>query len=453
MVSQEDNRTIVSCHKWDYDIASNADSIVSRFDLVCDRKYLYDLSSLLPVIGSAVVAPLLGLASDRAGRKPVMLACAFGQLLATIGNSFAETYPFFVFTRVLTFVTADVTFLNTFILLHEVTGNARRSLFTFLDTAVPAVVIAPLMHALSLLEPQWMLARAFTVVIGALLLVWCCLQEESPAWLISTRHISRARNVLLLAAKENGIDVAKARLTFVALEEQLFNMDKTWPSAASMENVLDAVKMRRRAISALMARLALDATFIGIMTNDITTGVLWEAANFIAATAYMAAICVVMRVHGIREILSTLMVILSGLSISEATAIFTGQQTMTRLLHAGMKVATTGAMAVTLSYTAETFPTAVRNAGISISHLAGGIGNVVAIAITLLTEPHAGHVFYGLSALTVLLSVAAIQWLPEVHIEKPQRRQSRSALSDHERKAALLASLQSRTALPSRRHT
>ncbi|KAL1469864.1 hypothetical protein MTO96_040823 [Rhipicephalus appendiculatus] len=113
---------------------NKGDSIVSRFDLVCDRKYLYDLSSLAPIVGSALVAPLLGLASDHVGRKPVMLVCAMVQLLATIACSFSQTYTFFVFTRVLLFVAADVTFLNTFVLIHEVTGNAHRSTFTILDT-------------------------------------------------------------------------------------------------------------------------------------------------------------------------------------------------------------------------------------------------------------------------------------------------------------------------------
>ncbi|KAL3243771.1 hypothetical protein MRX96_019721 [Rhipicephalus microplus] len=41
----------------------------------------------------------------------------------------------------------------------------------------------------------------------------------------------------------------------------------------------------------------------------------------------------------------------------------------------------------------------------------------------------------------VLLSVAAIQWLPEVYVEKLPRAKSQSSLSAQERKAALVASL------------
>ncbi|KAL1418965.1 hypothetical protein MTO96_025510 [Rhipicephalus appendiculatus] len=168
-VDQEENRTAVPCHEWSYDIANKADSIVSRFDLVCGRQYLYDLSTLVPLFGSSLISPALGLAADRVGRKPVMVACAFTQLFATFGNTFSETYAFFLFTRFLIIAATDVTLITTFTLIHEVTDNARRSMFTLVDTAVPGTIVPPLLHAISILEPRWMLANALTIVTTGLL--------------------------------------------------------------------------------------------------------------------------------------------------------------------------------------------------------------------------------------------------------------------------------------------
>ncbi|KAH7956928.1 hypothetical protein HPB52_013565 [Rhipicephalus sanguineus] len=405
-VSEGENRTAVPCHEWSYDIANKADSVVSRFDLVCDREYLYELSSLAPIIGSALVAPLLGLASDRAGRKPVMLACAFAQLFATIGCSFSQTYSFFVFSRVFLFVAADVTYLNTFILIHEVTGNARRTTFTLLDLTVPGIAVPVLMHVLSLLEPRWMLVQALFILSGFLLAAWCCLQEESPAWIIATRHLARAEKVVLLAAKENGVDVAKARATFKVIKEQFYKLEGALPTAAPMARVLEAVKTRRRAMSALLTRFALDAVLIGVAITDVTRGIFWEVAQVIPFVAYVASIFVCIRRYGVRESLSILLVIVSGFCTLKTLAIIAGQRTLTRFVHVGVKVAVVSATAVTFCYTAETFPTAVRNAGICLSHFAGGVGNVVAIAVLILTDPDAGRVFYALSAFMVLLSLA-----------------------------------------------
>ncbi|KAH7959624.1 hypothetical protein HPB49_012546 [Dermacentor silvarum] len=297
------------------------------------------------------------------------------------------------------------------------------------------------MHVLSLLEPRWMLAEALIIVTGGLLAAWCWLQVESPAWLIATWDLPRAEGAVLLAAKTNGVDLTKARSTFMLIKEQLRQLGKVYAIEAPIEGIMETIKMRRRAASALLARLTLDAIFIGLMINDVTTGVPWEVAHVVLSTAYFVSICSSMRRYGLRETLSGLMVILSAFSIFEAIAIFTGQQMVTHILHAGMKVAVSGAMSVTLCYTAETFPTAVRSAGISLSHFSGGVGNVVAFAVIALGEP---HVFYALSAFMVLLSIAAIQWLPEVLIEGPQRPRSPSQLSERERKAVLLASLDSR---------
>ncbi|KAL1469861.1 hypothetical protein MTO96_040820 [Rhipicephalus appendiculatus] len=202
-----------------------------------------------------------------------------------------------------------------------------------------------------------------------------------------------------------------------------------------MDRVLEAVKTRRRAISALLARFAIDATFIGVTVSDVTTGIRWEVAHVIAFAAYVASICVCIRRYGVRVTLSSLLVILSAFCILETLTIIAGDDTSTRFVHAGLKVAVSGATAVMFCYTAETFPTAVRNVGISLAHLAGGVGNVVAIAVILYTEPHAGHVFYALSAFMVLLSVAAIQWLPEVHVVRPPRVGSPGSMSVQERKS------------------
>ncbi|KAL1479480.1 hypothetical protein MTO96_051809 [Rhipicephalus appendiculatus] len=436
-VDQEENRTAVPCHEWSYDIANKADSIVSRFDLVCGREYLYDLSTLVPLFGSSLISPALGLAADRVGRKPVMVACAFTQLFATFGNTFSETYAFFLFTRFLIIAATDVTLITTFTLIHEVTDNARRSMFTLVDTAVPGTIVPPLLHAISILEPRWMLANALTIVTTGLLAAWCWLVEESPAWLVATRHLRRAEATVLLAAKENGVDVAKARSTFRAIEGQLRRLDRH-AVTDPMEAVIDTIRLRRRAVSVLLARFAMDATYINLMVNDVTTGIGWEVADVLISVVCYASTLGCMRSCGIRETLSGVMFIVSTFAVLEGLAIFGGQQMLTLLVHAGLKVSVSVGTSVTLCYTAEAFPTAVRNAGISVSQVAGGMGSILGIVVIGLTGQ---HVFYLLSAFMILLSAAAIQWLPEVVIK---RAQLPGVVTASERKAALLASLQPR---------
>nr|XP_037291579.1 solute carrier family 22 member 7-like [Rhipicephalus microplus] len=436
-VSQEENRTAINCHEWSYDIANKADSIVSRFDLVCDREYLYDLSEIVPLFGSGLVSPALGLVADHVGRRPVMLACAFTQLFATVANTFSETYPLFLFTRFLIFAATDVTFIATFTLLHEVTGNARRSTFTLIDIAVPHIFVPPLLHVISIVKPRWMLANALTIVTTGLLASWCWLVEESPTWLVATRDLRRAEVTVLLAARENGVDVAKARTTFKAIEGQLRRLD-TCAMADPMEAIIETMKLRRRAASVLLARFVMDATYISLIMNDVTTGIRWEAAYVLSSVVCYASALGCMRSCGIRKTLSGVMVMASTFAVFEAMVMSRGEKVLTLYVHAGLKVFVSTGSGVTLCYTAETFPTVVRNAGICLSHFAGGMGCILGAVIIGLSGL---HVFYLLSAFMVLLSAAAIQWLPEVVIEKAQLP---GVATVRERKAALVASLESR---------
>ncbi|KAL1418972.1 hypothetical protein MTO96_025517 [Rhipicephalus appendiculatus] len=98
-----------------------------------------------------------------------------------------------------------------------------------------------------------------------------------------------------------------------------------------MDRVLEAVKTRRRAISALLARFAIDATFIGVTVSDVTTGIRWEVAHVIAFAAYVASICVCIRRYGVRVTLSSLLVILSAFCILETLTIIAGDDTSTRV--------------------------------------------------------------------------------------------------------------------------
>ncbi|KAL1418968.1 hypothetical protein MTO96_046386 [Rhipicephalus appendiculatus] len=374
-----------------------------------------------------------------------MLACAFTQLFATIGNTFSETYPVFLFTRFVIFAATDVTFIATFILIHEVTGNARRSMFTLTDIAVPQIIVPPLLHAISILEPRWMLANGLTIVTTGLLVVWCWLVEESPAWLVATRHLRRAEATFLLAAKENSVDVAKARSTFRAIEGQLRRLD-TCAATDPMEAIVETIRLRRRAASVLLARFVMDATYISLIVHDVTTGIRWEVAYVLTSVVFYASTLGCMRSYGIRKTLSGIMLIVSTFTVFEAMAISGGEKMLTLYVHAGLKVFASAGSSLTLCYTAETFPTVVRNAGVCLAHFAGGIGCILAVVVIGLSGQ---LVFYILSAFMVLLSAAAIQWLPEVVIA---RAQLPGVVTASERKAALLASLEPRGVKSSGKH-
>ncbi|XP_077511184.1 carcinine transporter-like [Amblyomma americanum] len=439
-----ENRTAVPCHKWDYDIADKRDSIVSLFDLVCERRRLYDLSSLSYVVGYTFLAPVAGFLSDRVGRRPVLLACAFVLLLSSVGTSVAATYASLVVTRIVAVSAGSATYILTFILLHEVTGNAWRSLFTLLHTAVAATVVPPLLHAVSLLEPRWLLAQGLLLVPTAMSATWCCLQEESPVWLLTTGNMRDAEVSILRAAQLNGVDMNKARATLTVIMTQLGKIDRSHSSAASTsaaEGIIETVKMRRRAVSVFIARFTLSALYFGVLVRDRATALRWHAAHVFLSTAYYAATYWAMTKWGLRDTLAALLAVVCSCALAEAAVISRDYNPAVPFVHAGMKVAVSAALGVALCYVGDIFPTHIRSIGVSLSIFFGGAGTLSSVSLITLAGRNANAAFSMFAAFTTLLSIVVVHWLPEVFIEKPKKAAPIRAMTEMERKEELKKSL------------
>ncbi|XP_077553241.1 solute carrier family 22 member 7-like [Haemaphysalis longicornis] len=389
MEGKRNGSTVVSCDRWDYDIADRRDSIVSRFDLVCDRQYLYGLSFVAAILANAVLSPVAGFVSDRFGRKPVIIVCSFTWLIAAIGNSVAETYAMFITTRVLAYTACNSTFTLIFILLYEVTGNASRWLFTILDTAVAGTFGPPFVHVISGLEPRWELSQGVLLVPTVLTVIWCCLLSESPAWLLVTWDLQRAQAGALEAALVNGVSLPKAKATFLAIVNQ---MQKIAPSQMSttgsplaQERTFKLNTTRRKAAAAFFTRFTLNAIYFGMVATEEVSGMSWQLVDVFVTTAYYGAICLAVNKYGPKN---AALIALGGvfmLAASKTLTVLFRSQDVQSILQAGTKIAVSVALSVVLFYTAEIFPTDRRSAGISMALLFGSSRTLCAIFVKTLS--------------------------------------------------------------------
>ncbi|XP_077508637.1 organic cation transporter 1-like [Amblyomma americanum] len=411
-----ENRTAVPCHKWDYDITDKRESFVSLFYLVCERWHLYDLSSLAYVVGYTFLAPVAGFVSDRVGRRPVLLACAFVLLLSSVGSSVAATYASLVVTRIVAVSAGSAIYILTFILLHEVTGNAWRPLFALLHTAVAATVVPQLVHAVSLLEPRWLLAQGLLLVPTAMCATWCCQQEESPAWLLTTGNM-RDAEVAILRAQRRGHEQGQA------------------------EGIIETVKMRRRAVSVFIATFTLSAVYFDVLVRDRATVLRWHVAHVFLSTAYYAATYWAMTKWGLRDTLAALLAVVCSCALDEVAVISRDYNPAIPFVHAGMKVAVSAVLGVALYYVGDIFPTHIGSIGVSLSTFFGGAGTLFSVSLITLSGRNANAAFSMFVAFTTLLSIGVVHWLPEVFIETPKKAAPIRAMTEMQRKEELKKSL------------
>ena len=86
---------------------------VTEWSLVCGDQWKVGLASSLYMVGLLLGSALVGLTSDRFGRRPVLLAMIITSILTTIAGAFCRGYWSYVTTRLLAGVAAQVCPLTT----------------------------------------------------------------------------------------------------------------------------------------------------------------------------------------------------------------------------------------------------------------------------------------------------------------------------------------------------
>ncbi|KAH7960858.1 hypothetical protein HPB49_024030 [Dermacentor silvarum] len=435
-----DNRSTVPCKRWDYDTETDGDSIVSKWDLVCNRRWLYSASKSTFGFAPMFFVPIAGIAADRMGRRPVLSVCAVFTLLGSLVAAASSSVGVFILSRLVTAAMASATLMMALTVLYEVTGNQHRAPYILAASGIAMLVTSPLVHVLSALKPRWVLSQALFVTATAIMVSWCCYLDESPVWQIAAWRLRAAEFTVLRAAQFNGIDAHKATATFKAFKQQLLKRDTSTTSVtAGTISILRSASHRRRALSALVTWFSLSfahyASDLGSTLEE-----LWVLASFLLRLLILIITSYGMKQRGHRVTLSGVLVFLGASSILQMVFWNWPLAFALPLPRIMMSSASAISMSLTYAYTAEVFPTTIRCVGLCLSYSVGRLG--VLLAAYIEDSLHEEYLFV-VGAITTGLAFAcavAMQCLPEVFVEKKPAEDS-AVLSEDQRKEVLKASL------------
>ncbi|XP_050037760.2 solute carrier family 22 member 7-like [Dermacentor andersoni] len=224
-----DSSTKVPCDAgWEYDVPIHT-SVISQWDLVCERRWILK-AMMASYMGSTVVLmPFTGIAADRIGRTPVLAVALFGLILAGTTVAFATTLLMFAILRVLVAVSSAALLTVSTVLLFEVTDSSRRVLYS--SVAIAGGVSAANVYSEITYElaSEWALIQMLSMLPSVLLVGAVYFIEESPPWLLATHRLRRLSKVVTSAAQTNGVDlvhVAK-RLEGLRKEDRRSRCDST----------------------------------------------------------------------------------------------------------------------------------------------------------------------------------------------------------------------------------
>ncbi|XP_052827537.1 solute carrier family 22 member 6-like isoform X3 [Octopus bimaculoides] len=201
-----ENRTL-NCLNGYYYTAPVDNSIVSQWDLVCNRLGLAELTQTLYTVGQ-IVSGLLGpCLIEKVGRKPVRVLSHVLMLVFNLIASFSPSYWLFAAMKFLTGGFREIYFLSSVTLICELYPKEKRIIMSGIFMGCWGFYNSTLgLIAYLLKDYGWNTLFLFNVVISGYFLVDYFFLKESIRWLFANSKVKSAKRIIRNAAKQNNID-------------------------------------------------------------------------------------------------------------------------------------------------------------------------------------------------------------------------------------------------------
>ncbi|XP_056638555.1 beta-alanine transporter isoform X1 [Diorhabda sublineata] len=202
---------------WMYkDVKTN--SVVSEWNLICDKDFLVTLALVVFGISGLVGNYIFGYIQDGWGRKPayylyLLIGCVFG-----IATAFATNYAMWVIFRIGVGFTVPAILGTPYVLAIELVGPSERTLVTILINIAYSLSLISLAIIVWAVREWRMMALVTTVPFLALFFTWPLL-PESPRWLLAQGNFDKAQTILQTMARVNGRQFPKKLITDYKIEK------------------------------------------------------------------------------------------------------------------------------------------------------------------------------------------------------------------------------------------
>ncbi|XP_058804844.1 organic cation transporter protein isoform X2 [Phymastichus coffea] len=376
-------RPTIKCERYVYNLTVYTGSTTSEWDLVCDREWMRAFSDSVFMVGVALGSTLFGALSDKYGRKPIFFLSLIIQLLGGIVVAFAPEFVTYIVFRAIVGSTTSGVFLVAYVIALEMVGPQKRLIagigcqlfFTagYIMTAGFACYIT-----------DWRtLQIALTLPSVAFLLYWWFI-PESARWLLTKGRAKEAKQLLQKASRENGVDIADSTLERM-LDES--NGDSTPDTdKPSIFDLFRYPNLRKKSVLLFFNWLVNSGTYYGLSWNASSLGgnkyTNFVISGLVEVPAYTFLIFTLNR-WGRKSILCGCMIV-SGLALI-ATLFIPQDMKILKVTFAMIaKLVITSSYGTIYVFTAEQFPTVIRNVGLGASSTFARVGGVLAPYINFL---------------------------------------------------------------------
>ncbi|XP_014251429.2 organic cation transporter protein-like isoform X1 [Cimex lectularius] len=364
------------CTAWEYNTTEFGSTIISEWDLVCEKEQYSQIAEMAFLVGVAFGGLASGLISDKFGRKSTLFVSLVAQLL--LGTAIAFTPWFSIYLALRTFLgffSVSVVFSG-FVLCMEIVGGKWLTI-----SGVSYLFINPLgyitISGIAYYIKGWRhLQLVITLpAITFLILGWIC--PESPRWLLTMRKGEKALSVLEDAARFNKKDLPP---NIDKLIKQAISKVEGDAPKSGIAELFRTARMRKISFGLYIIWFSVYLVYYGIVLNLSNMGGNVYLNSIISAAVELPAIAVsiLFLLKMGRRWPLCITTILSGIACLLTTVIPKDENGyITLALITFGRFFITSSNAVMPVFTAEQFPTIMRNLGVGSSNAPAGIALIL----------------------------------------------------------------------------
>ncbi|KOC60839.1 Organic cation transporter protein [Habropoda laboriosa] len=377
------NETTIN--RYVYDRSKYKSTTSSEWNLVCDKAWLRATGDSLFMVGVMLGSMIFGGLSDKYGRRPIFFLSLVIQLVGGILVAVSPEFISYVIFRLIVGSTTSGVFLVAYVIALEMVGPRKRLVAgvgcqLFFTTGY--ILTAGFAYFIT----DWrMLQVAITVPSIAFLLYWWFI-PESARWLLTKGRVQEAKDLLQRASLENGVEMPSE-----ALDTLLNNStDESAPDykKPSLFDLFRYPNLRRKSILLFFNWLVNSGTYYGLSWHVSNLGgndyVNFVISGFVEVPAYTFLIFTLNR-WGRKLILCGCM-LTSGVALLGILFVPADAPWLVVCLAMIGKLTITSSYGAIYVFTAEQFPTVIRNVGLGASSTFARIGGVIAPYVIYLSE-------------------------------------------------------------------
>uniref|UniRef100_A0A7N8YJH2 Solute carrier family 22 member 5 n=1 Tax=Mastacembelus armatus TaxID=205130 RepID=A0A7N8YJH2_9TELE len=383
---------------WNYSKEIYQSNIVTEWDLVCDNQWKVPFASSTLFVGYLVGSLISGQLSDRFGRKKVVFISLGAQCVSVLLQSFSHSWRMFCVMFLFVGASQISIYISAFVLGTELLSKTMRVLFTtlgaFLFYCIGYMTLPWIAYAIR--DWRTLLAVLSTTAVVYIPLWWFI--PESPRWLITQGRVEEAEAIIRDAARKNKVEAPPVIFKETGVSKKF--------------TMLDVLKSKN--IRCITLMMAINIGYFGLSLNTSNLSGNPFMNCFLSAITEVPAYIVstwLLKKCPRRVLLSSFLVIGGGVLLLIQFIPRTLQYVAVALEMTG-KFGFTMAFSIVYIYTAEIYPTVLRNIGMGLCSSAARIGSITAPYVIYLGTYNKVLPYVVMGSLTIASSVVNV-FLPE----------------------------------------